>query len=195
MDFRPLIAVDKEVMVEAITQVNNQYGGRMDYATHQKYLKDLKQAVSSSVVKLQEDKVVERKQQPKLAPNPYKVGDLLLSEEFKYVKDFDGKYSDTRVSRVTDAYVWLERLVLKEHRIWSNTETAKKYFNNVKAYGETQQGWCHGHFIPFEGNEEHLEWTPVTKRYRWDKVGMYSEDFNRKNDAQVGYCYSYEARD
>jgi hypothetical protein len=195
-DYRPLIAVDRDLMVSAIQTVNSQFTGRMDYDTHNKYLVALKQAVSSAVVKLQDDKVAERKLQPKLGANPYKVGDLIVCDDYRWKSDWRKRYTNTRVAKVTKAYVWLEQLHLKAHKVWSNTESALLHFKNVEAYGNSGGWHDHGHFIPFNANAEHMEWRPEMVKHRWDKIARYDlKDLNIVNDAEVGYCYGYEARD
>jgi hypothetical protein len=211
VEWRPLITVDAQKMTEALRKVNARYTGGMDYKTHQKYLKELEQAVEDSLHKIAEDKKVARPSKPKLGDNPYKVGDLLV-EKWKYdaPKEFrQVARSATRIARVSKAYVWLEYVAFKDVMkvpVWANTESAKEVFKNVAAYGSgDQQFSSHGHFIPLNSNRYALEWTPQLDynkklvRHRWDKVA--GKDYATglvetgvDNDAEVGYCYSYEPR-
>jgi hypothetical protein len=198
-DYRPLVAVDRELMATAIETINAQYGHQgMDYKTYNKYNADLTKAVMSSVVKIQDDKVAERKQQPKLGPNPYNVGDLLTYERWKY-RDGWENHANTRVARATSAYVWLEVLTTI-HGPWYNTQTAVEHFLNVKHYGNLDdQTWTeHGHFIPLKHNPTNLVWQPVLKKYRWDKLIRWTKSSAGKdhtgvdNKAEVGVCYHHE---
>jgi hypothetical protein len=59
-DWHPLIAVDKDIMVAAISQVNAKYGNRMPRDVFAKYNAELLAGVESAVVKLAEDKKVAR---------------------------------------------------------------------------------------------------------------------------------------
>lgn len=211
VEWRPLITVDADKMVEALNKVNARYKGGMDYKTHQKYLKELETAVEDSLHKIAEDKKVARPSKPKLGDNPYQVGDLLVNQwkydtpkEFKQVPR-----SNRRIARVSKAYVWLEYVAFKDSMkvpVWANTESAKEVFKNVDAYGDgSQQHNSHGHFIPLKSNSYALEWKPELDynkklvRHRWDKIAR--KDYKTgefetgvDNSAKVGYCYSYEPR-
>lgn len=201
---RPLAVLRQADLVSAINGVNAKYSGRMDYATHRKYLAELKQATGALLTKLEADVQPAREIKARLAPNPFKVGDLLTADwEYSAPVEFRD-YANKRVARVSDTYVWLEYVCFKEHLgvtgAWSNTDSAAQAFNAVKTYGEAKH-WdsTHGHFIPLEGNEDSLEWRPAQDhkgrlvRHRWDKVTGYRVR-NLGQTGQAGYCYSREPR-
>lgn len=200
---RPLAWLDRAALQTAINQVNAKYSGRMDYQTHQRYLRELRDTTQALLTKLEDDAPTARPVRAVLPANPFKVGDL-LSYEWPYSapKGFE-VLSNCRVARVSKAYVWLEIVSFKDHMgvqgVWSNTDTAQQAFRNVQAYGTTQQGDNHGHFIPLEQNTEVLEWRPQRDhqgrlvRHRWDKV----TNWRRKPQpagTPTGYCYGYEPR-
>jgi hypothetical protein len=209
IEWRPLITVDATKMVNAINTVNAKYSHRMDSATHRKYTKELEQAIEDSLHKIAEDKKINRPSQPKLADNPYKVGDLIVNN-WRHIapKEFtQTAYSSLRVAKVTKAYVWLERIGFKRSDIgvWSNSKSAKDTLNNVETFGNLEdQCWSnHGHFIPLEYNKFLLEWQPEVDydkkliRHRWDKIASKNyrtgeSDTNIDNTARVGYCYAHE---
>jgi hypothetical protein len=196
---RPLASMVTENLQKALAKVNSQYTGRMDYKTHQKYLSDLKKATSALLIKLEDDVKPQREAKPKLAANPYKVGDLFTADwEYSAPKEFE-KYANCRVARVSNAYVWLEYVGFKKEMnisgAWSNTESAKKVFKKAKGYGKGGMD-DHGHFIPLKDNQFAFEWVPVKNykgqlvRQRWDKVAGYRvKHLGQKGE--VGYCYSY----
>jgi hypothetical protein len=193
---RPLAWLKRQELNQAIDAVNGRYGRGMDYKTHCRYLADLKQATGALLHKLEDDVKAERPAKPKLAPNPFKVGDLITAAwEYSAPKEFEN-YANARVARVSDTYVWLEVVAFKEcmnvRGRWSNTDSAVEVFNNVQHYGKSD-GWSnHGHFIPLAGNEEALYWAPLTDykgrlvRQRWDKVLGYRVK-NVGTTAQAGY--------
>jgi hypothetical protein len=199
-NIRPLASLVEADLNKAITDVNSRYTGRMDYATHNKYLGELKRAVGASLVKLEQDVKPVRKVKPGPGPNPYKVGDLISAGwEYSAPKEFMD-YANIRVARTTDTYVWLEVVCFKDKSItiWSNTDSAKQAFKNVKAYGKSG-GWDnHGHFIPMDDNAHALEWRPIKDykgrlvRQRWDKIGYRNKHLAQATSSEVGYCYSYE---
>lgn len=202
IEWRPLLAVDQEVMSKNIETVNAQYPRRMDNATHRKYLADLKAAVATAVVKLNEDKKLARPKKAALGDNPFKVGDLIPYKwDHGAPKEFADQYSCSRVVRVTKSYVELEYLGFKDDKVWANTKNALDMFEGVVSYGHDRQSYGdHGHFIPFKGNEGLFHWV-TPKKYngkssmiRWDKLTTYKGELRRNNDAEIGYCYSYEAR-
>ena len=59
-DWHPLIAVDKDIMSDAIQKVNAKYGNRMPRSEFAKYNAELQTAIESAVVKLAEDKKIAR---------------------------------------------------------------------------------------------------------------------------------------
>jgi hypothetical protein len=71
---------------------------------------------------------------------------------------------------------------LKHHDIWSNTESAVQYFNDVVywGYNPANKNWngqdASGHYIPMNKNPDQLEWKTVTNwddkpmKFRWDKL-------------------------
>jgi hypothetical protein len=74
VEWRPLITVDAQKMTEALRKVNARYTGGMDYKTHQKYLKELEQAVEDSLHKISEDKKTAK---AKYTNPGLKVGDII----------------------------------------------------------------------------------------------------------------------
>lgn len=200
---RPLAWLDRNALHTAIDKVNAKYGGRMDYKTHQQYLRELRDTTKTLLTKLEADVPTARPQRPALAANPFKVGDL-LSYDWPYSapKGFE-VLSNCRVARVSKAYVWLEMVAFKDHMgvtsVWSNTDSAKEVFCDVQAYGTAQQGENHGHFIPLATNSNALEWQPQRDyanrlvRHRWDKVITYRRK-PQPAGTPTGYCYGYEPR-
>jgi hypothetical protein len=198
---RPLASLVESDLNKAITDINGRYTGRMDYSTHQKYLKELKQATGALLTKLDQDVKPVRELKPKLAANPYQVGDLFSADwEHSAPTEFKN-YADCRVARVSKAYVWLERICFKDTAgvsgNWSNTDSAKRAFKNVKSYGSSSQWENHGHFIPLADNSHVLEWRALKDykgqlvRQRWDKVASYCVK-PLGQSGEVGYCYSTE---
>lgn len=201
---RPLAWLKTSELTTAIKNVNAKacYAGGMDYRTHQKYLSELKATTGALLTKLEADVVAQRPVKPKLAPNPYQVGDLFSANwEYSAPKEFE-LLSNCRVARTSDSYVWLEFIGFKDHmgvthNVWSNTDSVKSTFPNALTYGTSSQWENHGHFIPLAGNEHHLAWFPVKDhkgrlvRYRWDKVAGYRVK-PVPADTAVGYCYSTE---
>ena len=199
---RPLAWLKRDNLTQAINTVNAKYTGGMDYRTHQKYLAELKATTGALLTKLEEDVKAERPVKPKLAPNPFKVGDLLSANwEYSAPKEFTN-LANCRVARTTDAYVWLEFIGFKDlvgitHNVWSNTDSVRSRFPDALTYGSAGQWENHGHFIPLSGNEDALGWFPSTDhkgrlvRQRWDKVAGYRNK-PVPDTTPVGYCYSRE---
>lgn len=198
---RPLAYLVEQDMNAAIDAVNKKYGGRMDYATHRKYMTELKNTTGALLVKLEPDVKTVRESRPKLGPNPYRVGDLFTANwEYSAPKEFRD-YANCRVARATDAYVWLEYVNFKDtvgvRGSWSNTDSARTAFDNVESYGTSSQWENHGHFIPLKHNAGVLDWFPVKDykgrliRHRWDKVAGYRVR-HLGQTGEVGYCYSTE---
>ena len=198
---RPLAYLLEKDMTAAIDAVNKKYTGRMDYQTHQKYLGELKRTTGALLTKLEDDVKTPREVKPSLGSNPYQVGDLLSANwKSSAPKEFE-KYANCRVARVSRAYVWLELIGFKDYLnvrgSWSNTDSAREVFKNVKAYGKSGCWENHGHFIPLKHNAAGLEWRAIRDhkgrlvRQRWDKVAGYRVK-NLGQKAEVGYCYSSE---
>ena len=140
---RPLIAVDTDKMNAGIQDTNSRYNGRMDSATHRKYLRELEQAVEDAVVKIGED--LNRRKRADLGTHDYAVGDWI-----SVIGNYGRFIGHARITRVTKASYWYEVASIYNDR-FSNYKTAVSMFENVT-------GWSSGmewdFTIPYAGNEE-----------------------------------------
>lgn len=159
VEFRPLITVDGAKMTAGLNKVNNQYGRRMDYKTHQKYLADLFKAVEDSVFKINED----IKTRKKTYSNPgYKVGDFIGHSE-----GYNSRVSFPAViTKITDAgyqyKVYRPRFSVDE----SNPKEFGKNMTGVTGWGDQ---WTGEVKVPFLANKEHFYLDPKAKTKRWTR--------------------------
>jgi len=169
-DFRPLLTVDGAKMTLGLQTVNKQYGGRMDSATHRKYLNDLFKAVEDSVFKVNEDVKTEKK----AYSNPgYKVGDMIChTEGYNSYESFPAV-----ITKITDAgYQYkVYRPVFK-----TNHSYPKEWGYNmvdVKGWGDH---WTGSITVPFLANKESFTLHSKAYNKRWtrrdQKVWTYPED-------------------
>jgi len=225
---RPLVKVKADVFSDAIDKVNSkpEYQGGMDYDTHNKYKEDLAKSFDKALEVVGTDLNI-RKTKPKLPDNPFKVGDLipfknhkqLFRHEFDYGQDTsDYIYANKRIAKAGKKFVEIECLKVKhvENGEWYNSDSAVKHFNDVRAYGLTDEdgyaGWQNGHAIPLESNPDALEWVLVRdyngkpKKFQWTKFASYDfsngkfDDIKYKDadyyaDLEPAYCYAWESRD
>jgi hypothetical protein len=172
-DFRPLLTVDGAKMTLGLQTVNNQYGGRMDSATHRKYLNDLFKAVEDSVFKVNEDVKIEKK----AYSNPgYKVGDMICHNEgYNSYESFPAV-----ITKITDAgyqYQIYRPMFNTPHT--SPKEWCKDHSIIKDAKGQGDQ-WCGSITVPFLANKTLflLDNKKFNKRWtrRDQKVWTYPED-------------------
>lgn len=187
---RPLLLVDKALMEKNLDRVNNtpEYSSSMKPDVYRNYKQDLKQALESSVTRVGDDLNI-RKEANRLGANPLQVGDLLY-ERVPYgdtpscndTNQYLTHMAYARVSKSGKRFVEIERVQMKHHDLWSNTESAVQYFNDVVYWGyrPSDKNWnnqnAHGHYIPMNKNQDQLEWKTVTNwsnkpmKFRWDKL-------------------------
>ena len=185
---RALISIDNDKMSANLQAVNSksEYQGGMKYDVHQRYLMELREAMSDAVEKIGEDKNT-RKKADAVAQNPYQVGDLVAINSYGKAKE----YAMHRISKSGKKFVEIESLNVKGYDGWYNSVSAKEVFENVTTWGAINSMDAHGHFIPLKGNESQLEWKLSTKydgkpmKVQWDKLTV-------NNDAEPGYYHDYK---
>ena len=224
---RPLVKVQADIFSDAINKVNSkpQYQGGMDHTTYRKYEDELAKSFDKCMKVVGTDLNI-RKTKPKLPDNPFKVGDLIPFKNhkklFKYEFDCGQDtspyiYANKRIAKAGKKFVEIERLEVKhvENGEWYNSDTAVKYFNDVRAYGLTDEdgyaGWQNGHAIPLDTNHDDLEWVLVRdyngkpKKFQWTKFASYGtySDYDKMNykdadyyeNLEPAYCYAWESSD
>jgi hypothetical protein len=217
---RPLVKVTKETFAKAVNKVNSkpEYSGRMDYKTHAKYKGDLAKSFDKAVEVVGTD-LNPRKTKPKVAVNPFKVGDLIPFQDYGKIWTRSGSqywgedqvkshyvYADKRIAKAGKKFVEIEHLRVKEGHYgnWPNTASAVIHFNDVNAYGVqgNRNEMQHGHAIPLESNADALEWVlercPITDKpvkHQWNRLisGPSREQTRSFIDELIpAHCHSYE---
>ena len=143
-----LIAIDEAAMTTELNAVNSkpEYSGGMVYDVHQKYLKELRTAMTAVVQTIGVDSAPEKKTRP-VATHDYAVGDWIeIYGDYSYFK------GNARITRVTKSSYWYEIAEIHDNR-WSNFENAKACFTGVTGWQEPKycQEW--DFTIPYAGNE------------------------------------------
>ena len=151
-----LIAIDADKMTKEVNAVNSkpEYQGGMQYDIHQKYLKELRSAMSSIVQTIGADAKPEKKKR-ETHTHDYKVGDWI--EIYGDYSNFNG---NARITRVTKSSYWYEIAEIRGGR-WSNFELAKACFAGVTGWQEPtcRQEW--DFTIPYAGNEQDFTFQEV----------------------------------
>jgi hypothetical protein len=142
-----LIAISKHDLTTQLDAVNNkeEYCGRMEYRVHERYTKELRNAMASIVVKIGMDvkaDVVKRV----VFTHDYAVGDWI-----ELWGDWGHLIGTARISKVTDKSYWYELASIYSGR-FSNIASAKNLFDNVTGSG-TACGQEWDFTIPYQGNE------------------------------------------
>ena len=158
---RPLVRVDEELLNKTLTDVNNKYGGRMDYDTHRKYEIELAEGFDECVEIIGKDLNTRKKPTTFKGKNPYKVGDWV---------DYYGNSrssSHYRITRTSDKSIWVE-VPLLNGCSWREGGflEAQRICKNVIGWEEDiyRQEWEWA--VPYEGNEEHFIFKDVKKPIR-----------------------------
>lgn len=177
-DFRPLLTVDGAKMTLGLQTVNNQYGGRMDSATHRKYLADLFKAVEDSVFKVNEDVKIEKKKNT----NPgYVVGDMIWHTEHRTIYP-------AVITKITDSGY--------QYKAYRPRFAVATGFNNKKAWAESTslvdvQAWGDQQDyevkVPFAKNKEDFFLDPKAYNKRWTK---YDKKVRSWNEADIMFIQS-----
>jgi hypothetical protein len=182
---RALISIDSDKMSANLEAVNSkiEYRGGMKYDTHQRYLRELRDAMADAVHKIGEDLNI-RKKADAVGENPYKVGDYIYTSKLAKVDGDDEQklhfFASARVVKSGKRFVEIETPLLMNELIWSNSESAKRMFKNTVTWNVDRAkyaGDAHGHFVPEKDNEDVITWKTVKKgytskpaRFQWNKV-------------------------
>jgi hypothetical protein len=169
-DWHPLIAVDKAIMSDAIQKVNAKYGNRMPRSEFAKYNAELQTAVESAVVKLAEDKKLNR---PKHYNNQdIKVGDIIRE---------GGGYRETCfavITKVTEhSYSYKvyqpDFTAYGLSKVMSSEELARR---GIVIHGANSQDGDVK--VPFKGNESLFKLADKTKTKRFNRyeITVYNDD-------------------
>jgi hypothetical protein len=158
---RPLVRVDEELLNKTLTDVNNKYGGRMDYDTHKKYKIELAEGFDKCVEIIGDDLNTRKKPTTFKGKNPYKVGD--------WIRKYDGYSSsyNCRITRTSDKSVWVE-VPLLNGCSWREGGflEAQRICKNVIGWEEDIYRQEYEWAVPYEGNEEHFIFKDVKKPIR-----------------------------
>tara|TARA_R110002153_G_scaffold28337_5_gene87609 strand:+ start:6254 stop:7168 length:915 start_codon:yes stop_codon:yes gene_type:complete len=218
---RPLVKVKADVFSDAINKVNSkpEYQRGMDHNTYSKYEQDLAKSFDNALEVVGTD-LNTRKTKPKVADNPFKVGDLIPFHSYGDIWTHQGdnrkesktyfKYADKRIAKAGKKFVEIEFLQVKDvdRGDWYNTDSAVKFFKDVDAYGLQDDSKYaqikHGHAIPLESNPDTLEWvlerdayTGKPIKHQWNRIisGPTREQTREYLDELIpAYCHSYEMR-
>lgn len=146
----PLVKVDKNKMMSALTKVNGKYTQRMDYKTAEKYKKELATAMSKCIDIIGKDKNIRNKPRTFTGKNPYNVGD--------WITLYHGGHSmsHVRIYKVTDKGYYYETPTLLDYnnkpiRV-TNLDYAKIHYNGVYGYQGMDSDWT----VPYKGNEDKM---------------------------------------
>jgi hypothetical protein len=177
IDFRPLLTVDGVKMTSGLQTVNNQYGGRMDSATHRKYLADLFKAVEDSVFKVNEDAKIEKKKNS----NPgYVVGDMIWHTEHR-------TYFPAVITKITEAgyqyKVYRPRFAVQntmDKKAWA----ASTSLVDITAWGDQQDYEVK---VPFAKNKDEFFLDSKAYNKRWTK---YDKKVRSWNEADILFIQS-----
>jgi hypothetical protein len=169
-DWHPLIAVDKDIMTDAIQKVNAKYGNRMPRDVFAKYNAELQTAVESAVVKLAEDKKLSR---PKHYNNQnIKVGDIIREGGGWRTTCFSVV---TKVTEHSYSYKVYEP-VFNAYGLFLNKSSEELARRGILIQGANSQD---GDIkVPFKGNEDlfQLSQKAKTKRFTRYEITVYNDD-------------------
>ena len=142
-----LIAINANKMQTELNTVNSKpdYQGGMGYDVHQKYLKELRNAMKNVVQPIGADTAPEKKTRP-AATHDYAVGDWI-----ELYGDWGHFLGNARITRVTKSSYWYEVAEIRGGR-FSNFNRAKNIFNDVTGFERDSQEW--DFTVPYAGNED-----------------------------------------
>ena len=153
-----LIAINSDDLATQLKTVNSkaEYQNGMDYRVHEKYKKELRNAMASIVVKIGMDVKAEVIKRPSFT-HDYAHGDWI-----QVYGDYGNFLGNARICRVTDKSYWYQ-LARIDGGHFNNLELARLRFKDVDVKFDWGQEW--DFTIPFAGNEEHFTFgEPIMRR-------------------------------
>ena len=139
---RPLVRVDEELLNKTLTDVNNKYGGRMDYDTHRKYLRELAEGFDKCVEIVGDD--LNTRSKPKQNPLIIRKNTLVGKALF----NLNPRDTDERVEKAEEFLEWCMRDgYIREmeckHDYWQTTDEWKKENPHIEWKSPTtEQSFC-----------------------------------------------------
>ena len=189
---RPLIEIEESKVSDVFRDINSQYAsGGKEY--DKQYDKDLRSALAPLMVKIGEDKKI---QKPKFnGENPYKVGEWYKIEDdlshpgkiIKYHAPFTGSYFNVKVTRVTDKTVFFRTIHLPvyadEIEDWKSIQYNGVELNKSSEYFT----------IPYKGNEDKIEFSDEEYSHRIKQKDVDEIKDNKLNDPNKVVFRKYAA--
>ena len=139
---RPLVRVDEELLNKTLTDVNNKYGGRMDYDTHRKYKIELAEGFDKCVEIIGDD--LNTRSKPKQNPLIIRKNTLVGKALF----NLNPSDTDERVENAKGFLEWCMRDgYIREmeckHDYWQTTDEWKKENPHIEWKSPTtEQSFC-----------------------------------------------------
>lgn len=164
---RPLAWLNRDELGQTIDSINAKYGRRMDYATHCKYLAELKQATGALLHKLEDDVKAERTKYTNdtglrvgdMIPGRFTWKDAMASgaNTNVYSNSDTGDHSIAVITKITDAGYQYQVYVPRYH----HSVYARLAGKNMNSY----MGSCE---ISIQDNPEYFVLSK-TKTARWSR--------------------------
>ena len=181
---RPLARVDEELLTKTLTDVNNKYGGRMDFHTHRKYLRELAEGFDKCVEIVGDD--LNTRSKPKQNPLIIRKNTLVGKALF----NLNPRDTDERVEKAEEFLEWCMRDgYIREmeckHDYWQTTDEWKKENPHIEWKSPTtEQSFCIN-----TNNHDSGEFHKV--RFWWLN-SLYTESSSSYR-SPISYCkYKYE---